>query len=113
MITDYVCIKDGVVVNVDVNISITMDKLYRKFEDELRVKISNRIDAFFSINRWEYGKTLKENDLIKEFSDLKEIKSVDITFNTDDITLGATNIVTTKFYEIIRSDIIELGFVYE
>ena len=113
MITDYVCIKDGVVVNVDVNISITMDKLYRKFEDELRVKISNRIDAFFSINRWEYGKTLKENDLIKEFSDLKEIKSVDITFNTDHITLGATNIVTTKFYEIIRSDIIELGFVYE
>ena len=113
MITDYVCIKDGVVVNVDVNISITMDKLYRKFEDELRVKISNRIDAFFSINRWEYGRTLKENDLIKEFSDLKEIKSVDITFNTDDITLGATNIVTTKFYEIIRSDIIELGFVYE
>ena len=113
MITDYICIKDGFVVNVDVNISITIDKFYRKFEDEIRVKILNRTDNFFSINRWEYGQTLKENDLIKEFSDIKEIKSVDVTFNTDDITLGATNIVTTKFYEIIRSDIIELGFVYE
>lgn len=113
MITDYICIKDGFVVNVDVNISITIDKFYRKFEDEIRVKILNRTDNFFSINRWEYGQTLKENDLIKEFSDIKEIKSVDVTFNTDDVTLGATNIVTTKFYEIIRSDIIELGFVYE
>ena len=113
MITDYICIKDGVIVNVDVSISVTIDKFYRKFEDELRVKILNRTDSFFSINRWEYGQTLKENDLIKEYSDIKEIKSVDITFNTDNINLGATNIVTTKFYEIIRSDIIELGFVYE
>jgi len=112
MMTDYICIKDGVPINVDVNISVTTDKLYRKIEDEIRVKVMNRIDRFFSINRWEFGQTLKESDLIKELSDLKEISSVDITFNTDELQ-GVTNIVTAKYYEIIRSDIIALGFVYE
>lgn len=112
MMTDYICIKDGVVVNVDVNVSITLDKFYRKFEDELKVKINNRITSFFSINRWEYGQTLKDTDIIKELSDLKEINSIDITFNTD-LALASTNIVTVKYYEIIRSDIIDVGFVYE
>lgn len=112
MITDHVCIKDGVVVNVDVNVSITMDKFYRKFEDELRVKINNRIASFFSINRWDYGQTLKDTDIVKELSDLKEISSIDITFNTDQ-AMASTSIVTVKYYEIIRSDIIDVGFVYE
>lgn len=112
MITDFICIKDGVILNVDVNISVTIDKFYKKFEDEIRVKISNRISSFFSIYRWEYGQTLKDNDITKEFSDIKELKKVDVTFNTD-IATEASTIITVKFFEIIRPDIIDLGFVYE
>ena len=112
MITDFICIKDGVILNVDVNISVTIDKFYKKFEDEIRVKISNRISSFFSIYRWEYGQTLKDNDITKELSDIKELKKVDVTFNTD-IAIEASTIITVKFFEIIRPDIIDLGFVYE
>ena len=112
MITDYICIKDGTIVNVDVNISVTMDKFYRKFEDELRVKILNRISAFFNIHRWEFGQSLKDNDVTKELSDLKEIQRVDVTFNTDQ-AVPASSLVTVKFFEIIRDDIIDLGFIYE
>ena len=112
MVTDYICIKDGVPITVDVNISVTIDKFYKKFEDELRVKILNRVNSFFSISRWEFGQNLKESDIVKELSDLKEISSIDIAFSTDD-SPTATNIVTAKYFEIIRPDIIDLGFVYE
>lgn len=112
MITDYICIKDGTIVNVDVNISVTMDKFYRKFEDELRVKILNRVSAFFNIHRWEFGQNLKDTDITKELSDLKEIQRVDVTFNTDQ-AVPASSLVTVKFFEIIRDDIIDLGFIYE
>ena len=112
MITDYICIKDGIPVVVDVNISVTIDKFYKKFEDELRVKILNRVNSFFSISRWEFGQSLKESDIVKELSDLKEISSIDIAFSTDE-SPTANNIVTAKYYEIIRPDIIDLGFVYE
>lgn len=112
MITDFVCIKDGFIVKVDVNISVTIDKFYKKFEDEYRVKIFNRINSFFSIYRWEYGQSLRDGDIIKELSDIKEITKIDITFNTD-LATEASTLVTTKYFEIIRPDIIDLGFVYE
>ena len=83
MITDIVCIRDGVVVEIDVTIDVTMDKFYRKFEDEFRERIDRKIVGFFLLPNWDYEKTLKAVDLLKELSDIKEIASVDIDFQTD------------------------------
>lgn len=112
MITDKVCIRDGVVVETDIAIDCVLDKFYRKFEDELRIKIERRVGSFFSLNNWDYGKSLKEQDLIKEISDVKEVKSFDINFITDDEE-NSGNLVVTRFYEIIRPGILEINFVYE
>lgn len=112
MITDKICIKDGVIIEVDVNIDLTLDKFYRKFEDETRVKIERRIDSFFSLNNWDYEKTLKVVDLVKELSDVKEINNFEVNFTTDDPD-NSGEIVTTKFYEIIRPGTIEISFIYE
>ena len=112
MITDYICIKDGVVVEVDVNIDISMDKFYRKFEDEFKERINRKATSFFSLNNWDYGKTLKSIDLIKYLSDIPEITSVEINFQTNNQN-NSGEIVTTKFYEIVRPSIIIISFVYE
>lgn len=111
MFTDFLCIRDGQVLLVDVQIDINMDRLYRKFEEELRVKIQRRLDAFFALSNWEYGENLKELDITKTVSDLREITSIDVTFITDDPNNGG-NLVTTKFYEIIRPDVITVAFTY-
>jgi hypothetical protein len=112
MLTDYVCIKDGVVVEVDVAIDLTLDKFYRKFEDELREKVLRRVGSFFSLNNWDYGKTLKNTDLIKSVADLNEIRNVETNFQTDnEANSGA--VVTTRFYEIVRPAAIDLTFLYE
>jgi hypothetical protein len=112
MITDHVCIRDGVVIRVDVAIDVIVDKFYRKFEDEINERINSKMNTFFSLNKWNYNQDLKSVDLIKEFSDIKEIKSTEINFIAD-VNSNSGEIVTAKFYEIIRPGLIEINFIYE
>lgn len=112
MITDHVCVKDGVVIDTAVTIDLTLNKFYRKFEDEIREKVNLRTLSFFSLNNWDYGKTLKAVDLIKELSDIREVSTIDIYFQTDSET-NSGETVTARFYEIVRPATIETNFVYE
>ena len=112
MFTDFVCIRDGQVILVDINLDVILDRLYRKFEDELRIKIQRRINDLFNLQKWEYGQTLRNSDIVKCLSDLSQIQSYEVTFVTNDSNNGG-NIVTTKFYEIIRPDVTNIVFTYE
>lgn len=112
VMTDYVCIRDGVIVEVDVSVDIVMSKFYRKFEEEYRERITRRLLTFFSLNNWEYGKDLKASDLIKEISDVKEIRSVVLNFLTTEED-NSGEMVVTKFFEIIRPSTLEINFIYE
>jgi hypothetical protein len=112
MFTDHVCIRDGQVVVVDTGLDVVMDRFYRKFEDELRIKIQRRLDSFFALKNWEYGQTLRDSDMIKSLSDLKEIQRYEVNFITNDADNGGSR-VTTKFYEIIRPDTTDITFTYE
>jgi hypothetical protein len=112
MMTDSVCIKDGVILEVDVTIDVTLDKFYKKFEDEFRDRILRKTTDFFSLNGWDYGQTLKSIDLIKDFADIKEIRTASVFFNMED-SGNSGDVVTTKFYEIVRPQTIDLSFVYE
>lgn len=112
MFTDYLCIRDGQIISVDVNLDVVLDRFYRKFEDEIRIKIERRVNTFFSLQRWEYGQNLRDADLVKGLSDIKEVNRYEVTFLTNDIENGGQT-VTTKFYEIIRPDVIDITFTYE
>jgi len=110
MITDYVCIRDGTVLTVAVSIDIFMNRLYRKFEDEMREKVNRRMNSFFLISNWEYSKILRDIDIIKQLSDIKDPNRYEVSFTTDD---GNSNIITPKFNEIIRPESIQINFTYE
>lgn len=112
MLTDFVCIKNGEVVLVDVSIDIIMDRFYRKFESEVRIKAENRINEFFSLNKWEYDQNLKDSDLVKVVNDIKEIKRVEINLSTNDPNNSGSYVVT-NFRQIIRPDIVSIEFTYE
>lgn len=101
MLTDYLCIRHGSIIYTDVSVELVLDKFYKKFEDELKEKIKRRVEQFFSLPQWEFGKTLRDTDLIKALSDLPELTRIDINFVTD---TANGPIVTTKFFEIIRHD---------
>lgn len=112
MITDYVCIKNGEVLSVDVSLDIVLDKFYKKFESEIRLKVENKLNSFFSLNNWDYNQNLKETDISKFINEIKEITRIEVTLITDNPNNSGAYI-TTNFYQIIRPDIIDIGFNYE
>ena len=112
ILTDYVCIRDGVIIETDIAIDVILDKFYKKFEDELREKTNRRVDTFFALHNWDYEKTLKDIDLVKSLADINEFSAAEVNFTTvDPENSGAT--VVTKFYEIIRPKTITLNFIFE
>lgn len=112
MLTDYVCIKDGSIIEVDVVIDVVLDKFYKKFEEEFKEKINRKIATFFSLNNWDYGQPLKSVDIIKQISDIKEIRTTEVNLITED-SENSGDLVTTKFYQIVRPQTYEINFVYE
>jgi hypothetical protein len=112
MITDHVCIKNGEIINLDVSIDIIMNRFYRKFESEIRIKVENRINKFFSLNSWEYDQNVKDTDIIKSINDIKEIIRVEVMLSTDDPNNSGSYVVT-NYKQIIRPDIINIEFNYE
>jgi hypothetical protein len=112
MMTDFVCIKDGVVVEVDVTVDIIMDKFFKKFQDEYEERIRVIVNNFFALHKWEYDQDLKDSNLLRELGVIKEAKSIDINFLTNEADNSGA-MVSTKFFEIIRPDQIDIGFTYE
>lgn len=107
MLTDYVCIKNGEMLLVDIDLDVTVSSIYKRSENAIRDKINRRMESFFSINNWHFGKPLKENDIIRTLTDIKEIEHIDLTFTTLkglESGQGEGNIITCKYYEIIRPD---------
>lgn len=111
MLTDHICVKDGSVIMVDISIDVTLDKYYRKFDDEFQAKIHNRVNAFFSLNNWEYNKDLTDMDLVKAISDIREIKNITVHFTTISPD-NSGSMVAAKFYEIIRPGELAINLTY-
>lgn len=112
MIGIFVCLRDGVVIDTDVSLDLVVDKSYRKFKDDIQNRITQRLNSFFLLSNWEFGQSLKSTDLIKALSDIQEITTFNITFTTSDAG-NSGELVTTKYYEIIRPDTTTISFVFE
>lgn len=112
MFTDFVCIRDGQILLVDASIDITLDKSLRKFELEIKENINVRINNFFALSNWNYGQALRATDLVKELSEIKQIKNISITFTTN-LEDNSGEVVVSNYYEIIRPDTLEISFLYD
>lgn len=112
MVTDYVCLKDGSVLEVDVSIDVTLSRINKKFEQEIRTDIENRVNEFFSLANWEYGQGLREGDMVKTLAAVKQAEGFDIVFTTDDEANSGQS-VTARFFEIIRPNSVDINFMYQ
>jgi hypothetical protein len=112
MLTDFICIKDGVVVLTSVSIDVVLDKYYRTFEENIKAKIERNLTVFFNLNNWDYGQILRSTDIIKALSTIPEPYRYEVNLTTSDPNNSGSQ-VTTKFYEIIRPDSIQIDFQYE
>jgi hypothetical protein len=111
--TDYLCVKDGEIILVDINIDVILDRINKKIEDEINRKITDILDWFFDLPNWEFGKSLKDSDIIKSLAMVKEVRSFEIGFITPKNIESADNIISPAYNEIIRPDNIIINFVYK
>jgi uncharacterized alkaline shock family protein YloU len=111
MMTDIICIKNGEVLEVDVSVEVSVSRINRKFEQEIKENIQKKINEFFDLNLWEFDMNLRESDLIKYLSSVKQANSFDIIFTTNDEE-NSGSLVVTKYYQIIRPDTINISFMY-
>ena len=68
--------------------------------------------VFFNLNNWDYGQILRSTDIIKALSTIPEPYRYEVNLTTSDPNNSGSQ-VTTKFYEIIRPDSIQIDFQYE
>jgi hypothetical protein len=113
--TDYLCVKDGEIVLVDIGVNVVLDKIYRKSEDAINKKITEILEDFFQIPNWEFGQSLRESDIIKILSEIREVRSFNISFVTmKTISENAEDdIVLPNYNEIVRPDNILISFTYK
>lgn len=112
MFTDYLCIRDGFVVLVDVIVDLSINKFYKKFKDEIQAQATQAINSFFNVNNWDYGESLQDTDIIKVLSNISEIGSATVSFTTNIIDQSDT-LVTPLYYEIIRPDNVTIVLTFE
>ena len=110
MVTDYVCVKDGEILESDVSIVAKMSRVNKKFEQEIKTRIENKVSEFFSLNGWEYGQELRENDLVKHLASVRQVEGFEIVFTTNE---GSGDLVSPKFNQILRPGTVEISFMYE
>jgi hypothetical protein len=116
MLTDYICIKDGEIVFVDIHIDAHLNANYRKYESEIRNKTLEIVENYFLLSNWDFGKSLKEKDLIKVLSVIKEVSQFDISFTTSrsvEENTGSQDFVVVRYNEIIVPDTIGINFTYK
>lgn len=112
MIGTNICIRNGTIISVDVLVDLVVNKFYRKHKEEIQSRVLGRLNDFFLLSLWEYGKTLKALDFMKYLADIKEINDVSITFTTSDPE-NSGETVYAKYYEIIRPDEQVVNFIFE
>ena len=108
MLTDEICIKNGIVTYRDIFLGLSIPQQYRHYITEIESTVRSKMDELFDIGNWNFGDSLTKTDIIKALSDISEISQIDIVF----LSAGDEDPeeITTKFYELLRPGTIEITF---
>lgn len=101
MLTDSICIKDGVIIDVELIIDVVMSNFYKPQQDKVESQIRRNIEIFFNLQNWDYGQNLKTIDIIKSLNNIAEPLSYNVTLHNIDSNQDQT-VVPARFFEIIR-----------
>jgi len=114
MMTDSVCVKAGEVVTQDIAIGILSSRIYLREKAGIEQNILDRLDSFFRLSNWQFGRSLRKGELLRYLAGIQEITSIDVVFETVAADLDPDpDIVEVAPYQIIRPGDIEISFTFE
>lgn len=115
MFSDHLCLHDGEILLTDIALNVAISGLHKQQEQAIMDKIYKRLANLLNLKNFEFGQSLKENDIVKVLADIKEVEHISASFTTAksiEQGHGSVNIITAAFYEIIRPDNIAINFQY-
>ena len=103
MLTDFICIKDASQVFQDMNINVEIDRFYLEFKKDIYDRVIDKINDFFSLEKWAIGDSMRKYDLVQYLNSIKNISSVNVelVYNSQNLVQGADAVVV-DFWKIIR-----------
>jgi hypothetical protein len=103
MLTDFVCIKDASQVFQNININILINKFYYEFKKDIYDKVVDKVNSFFTLEKWSIGQPLKKQDLVQWLNSISNVSSVEVSFSANNQNLTADNDnIVVDFWKIIR-----------
>jgi hypothetical protein len=101
MLTDSICVKDGVIIDVEVIVDVVMSNFYKSQQDKVESQIRRNLEIFFNLQNWDYGQNLKNIDILKALNNIAEPLSYTITLHNIDSSQDQAT-VPARYFEIIR-----------
>lgn len=104
MITDEPVILDGLIRTLDVILNVTLDKKYKKLENEIKNKVKEKTLEFFNVDNIEFGDAFIPQNLMKYILDIPELRYVTV----DNIE----STIKIDFNEIIQLNNLTINMIY-
>lgn len=104
MLTDEPVVVDGLIRTLDLVLTITCDRKYKLKEDEIKLKVRDKILTYFNVDNTDFGESFIPQDLVRSLVEIPELRYVTI-----DNIVGNVNV---DFNEIIQLNNISLSISY-
>ena len=113
MMTDYICIKDGEILSIDVQVDLNVNSFFQKFNDEIITNATNQINNYFALANLAFGQDLQSGDIVQTLASVREIERSTITFINPMDPNNAGSMVTPLYYQVIVPDLITINITYD
>lgn len=114
MMTDSICVKSGEIIQQSIAIGVLSSRTYLREKAGIERNIRDRLDTFFRLSNWSFGRPLRKGELLRYLAGIPEITSLDVVLESNAADLDPDpDIVEVAPYQIIRPGEIEISFTFE
>lgn len=100
MITDEPVIVDGLIRTLDVNISLKLDRRFKKDKPTIISRASAIVNDYFSIDNLEFGQSFSPQELVREMLKDPQIRFATVDNISETIDIGFNEIIQLNNFSI-------------
>jgi predicted phage baseplate assembly protein len=104
MLTDEPVVVDGLIRTLELGVTISLERKYRNYEEEIKAQVSNKILEYFNVDNADFGQSFDPSDLIRFILELQKVRFAEIN-NID-------SIIKINFNEIIQLNNFSITVTY-
>jgi len=93
MLTDELIVVDGLIRTIDLVVTIRMEKELLAKEEEIKLKVKDKVLSYFSVDSNDFGKTFILSELNRDIFSLPEVRFSTVDNFSDDVQVDFNEII--------------------